>query len=458
MVSTVKIFDITIPQKSDLSCAICKIVNSENNLIYSKFCAKVLKCREFLQETPHAMAAPISNRKILESGGSIYIIVTRELFESCAFQNHCDILNIQVIDLLDPIPTYIYKACLLYTMEYKMVPQWNKVGPYLVEGQNFLRSTGNVDAVMLHIKEIRDNCAQLVMEAINLKIPFVRLTRTRSLQCALQPPVRVLPSMKMANVLRVSNSIKHLFKDYEDLRAYWKNMHGYILPNYEDGFLFYDIEFFYFKSSIFLYPEICLTSGPLEIFPSAVDPLSKIYKFIGDLRGKVAKLCEQQLDICPKNTFPTAALACTPVLPALPKVRLSAYDTGYGTQSRKINTVMLQMPDTCDIPTKRSRLSLSKTDDFLTCATEIDDFDLDIKPYSASKFNRLKTTGRISTLCDENNGVVSKPIVQKDESKSYYFKTEEQKFENKSFMELTNQEKEPDKLTISLKDKISKNF
>lgn len=31
-------------------------------------------------------------------------------------------------------------------------------------------------------------------------------------------------SMKVANVLRVSNSIKHLFKDYEDLRAYWKNM------------------------------------------------------------------------------------------------------------------------------------------------------------------------------------------------------------------------------------------
>jgi len=145
------------------------------------------------------------------------------------------------------------------------------------------------------------------------------------------------------------------------------------------------------------------------------------------------------------------------------------------------------MPDTCDIPTKRSRLSLSKTDDFLTCATEIDDFDLDIKPCSASKFNRLKTTGRISTLlCDEDNGVVSKPIVQKDESKSYYFKTEEQKFENKSFMvnilytiyiiynnfsynkiikqdnimfkELTNQEKEPDKLTISLKDKLSRNF
>lgn len=97
------------------------------------------------------------------------------------------------------------------------------------------------------------------------------------------------------------------------------------------------------------------------------------------------------------------------------------------------------MPDTCDIPTKRSRLSLSKTDDFLTCATEINDFDLDIKPCSASKFNRLKTTGSISTiLCDEDNDdVVSKPIVQKDECKSYYFKTKEQseeQSENKSFM------------------------
>lgn len=93
------------------------------------------------------------------------------------------------------------------------------------------------------------------------------------------------------------------------------------------------------------------------------------------------------------------------------------------------------MPNTCDIPTKRSRLSLSKTDDFLTCATEIDDFDLDIKSCSASKFNRLKTTGRISTLlCNKDNDIVSKSIIQKDESKSYYFTSEEQKSENKSFM------------------------
>ncbi|XP_029155534.1 uncharacterized protein C18orf63-like isoform X2 [Nylanderia fulva] len=455
MVSTVKIFNITIPEKSSLCCAICKIINFERKLIYSKHCAKILKCREFLQKTPQAMAAPINNRKILESGGSIYVIVTREFFESCDFQNHCDTLNIQMIDLLEPIPTYVYKTCLLYTLEYKIAPQWNKVGSYLVEGQDFLNSTGNVDAIMLNIKEIRDNNAQLFMEAVNLRIPFVKLNRKHSIQNNFQPPVRVLPSMKVANVLRVSKTIKSLFKDYEDLRAYWKNMHGYILPDYEDGILFYNIEFFYFKSNIFLYPEMCLTSGPLEILPSMTDPQSRIYKFIADLRRKVTKICEQQLNICPKNTFQTAVL--TPCSPVLPRVRLPAYDTGYGTQSRRLRSVMpsLRVPDTCDIPAKRSRLSLSKTDDSLTCATEINDFDLGIKTCLSNKLNRVKTEDSISTiLCDVDN--ISKPIVRKDENESCYFKTEEQKSENKFFMELTNKEEKPEKL--SLKEKLLRNF
>lgn len=36
-------------------------------------------------------------------------------------------------------------------------------------------------------------------------------------------PIR---SLKIANVMSISKEIKekHLFKDYEDLRAYWKNM------------------------------------------------------------------------------------------------------------------------------------------------------------------------------------------------------------------------------------------
>ncbi|XP_011880854.1 PREDICTED: uncharacterized protein C18orf63-like [Vollenhovia emeryi] len=305
MVSTAKIFNVTVPQKDDLCCAICKIVNSENNPTYSKYCENKLKCRQFLRETPHAMAAPIVNRKLLGTGGSLYVIVAKDFFESCTFRDHCDALNIQVMNLLDPMPTHVYKTCLLYTVEHKLAPQWNKVGQYLVEGRDFLSSTGSVNAISLNMKGIRDNSAQLQVEAVNLKIPFLRLNTTRSLQHDVQPQVRVLPSLKMANVLSTSTEIKenHLYKDYENLRAYWENMHGYILPDYMEGLLFYDIKFS-FESSVFVYPETCLTSGPPEILRLVKDPVSRIYKFAEDLRGSVTQLCGKQLDVCPMATGP----------------------------------------------------------------------------------------------------------------------------------------------------------
>lgn len=92
------------------------------------------------------------------------------------------------------------------------------------------------------------------------------------------------------------------------------------------------------------------------------------------------------------------------------------------------------MFDTCNIPTKRSRLSLPGTNDSLTCKTEDDDFDFGIGPTSStSSFDKLlKTSGTI--LYDGDNAVASKSVTQKDESKSHYFKQEEQKSDSKSFV------------------------
>ncbi|KYN08501.1 hypothetical protein ALC62_00485 [Cyphomyrmex costatus] len=439
MVSTVKIFNVTIPPKDGLCCMICKITNSENDsLIYSNYCRNRLKCGQFLRETPQAMAAPITNRKLLELGNSLYIIVTKDFLESYTFQDHCDAFNIQVMDLLDPFPNYVYKMCLLYTVEYRLAPQWNKVGLYLVEGRDFLSSTGSVNAISLNIKDIRDNCAQFHVEALNLKIPFLRLNTVHSSQPDSQPPVRVLPSLKMATVLSISKEIKerHLFKNYEDMRTYWKNMHGYVLPDHKEGLLFYNIKFLYFKSHVYLYPETCLTTGPLEILPSAMDPISRIYKFAGDLRGKVTKLCGQQLDVCPENTYQAAVLACTPMLPKVEK--FSNCDTGYGTRSRRFrNEMPSRTIDSGDIPTKRSRLSLPEINNSLTYKTEVNDFDFGMGPTcSTSNFDKfLKTAGNIATiLCDPDSAMASKPIMQKNEEKSHYFKQEESKSENKALV------------------------
>ncbi|XP_025159663.1 uncharacterized protein C18orf63-like [Harpegnathos saltator] len=454
MASNVKVFEITVPEKDDLRCAICRIVNCENEfLIYADFCSNKLKCRQFLQETPQAMTAPVTNRKIREAGGAIYVITTKDFFENYAFQDHCDALNIQVMDLLDPIPTYVYKACFLYTVECKLAPRWNKVGLYLVEGQHFLSSTESVNAIMLNIKEIQGNSARLQVEAVNLKIPFVRLNTARPLPHDMQPPVRVLPSMKMANVLRISRAIKeeHPFKDYEHLRAYWRDMHGYVLPDHVEGSLFYDIEFFYFKSRVFLYPETCLASGPLRVLSSSTDLVPIIYKFAAELRGGVSKLCGQQLDVCPESTYRAALQVRTPVLPKT--VRFSGYDTGYGTGSRTVNsmaTPRFRVPDTCEVPIKRMRMSLVKTDDSFTCGTEAGDFDFGIGPTSsASKSQRRGNVGDLSVILHDVDD--TKVIVPKDESQSHYFGDEEaQTRPEKS----ADKEEKPDKL--SLREKLLK--
>jgi len=161
--------------------------------------------RRFLQETPQAMAAPVVNRKIREAGGFMYVMIAKAFFESYTFRDHCNALNIEMVrvrnkcilqhrfenlflkkkdkscarsnpfsnilsivrvqiaqmDLLDPVPTYIYRACLLHTMEYKLAPRWNRVGLYLVEGQDFLGSTGSVNAIRLKIKEIHGTILDL---------------------------------------------------------------------------------------------------------------------------------------------------------------------------------------------------------------------------------------------------------------------------------------------------------
>lgn len=137
--------------------------------------------------------------------------------------------------------------------------------------------------------------------------------------------------------------------------------------------------------------------------------------------------------------------------------------------------------DTCNIPTKRSRLSLPGTNDSLTYKTEDDDFDFGIGPTSStSSFDKLlKTSDTI--LYDGNNAVASKSVAQKDESKSHYFKQEEQKSDSKSFVvkchtqicsnflhnnkiinndillkELMDKEEKPDKQ--SLKEKLLRNL
>lgn len=182
--------------------------------------------------------------------------------------------------------------------------------------------------------------------------------------------------------------------------------------------------------------------------------------------------------------YQAAVLACTPILPRVDG--FSTYDSAYNTRSRRISTVtpLSRTLDTSGIPIKRSRLSLPGINNSLTCKTEINDFDFGINPTRSTNFDKLlKTTGNISTvLFNADSAMVSKSIIQKDESTSHYFKQEEQESESKSLVvnmfymqvyrkfsynnkiinnditlkELTDKEEKPDKQ--NLREKLLRNL
>lgn len=121
-------------------------------------------------------------------------------------------------------------------------------------------------------------------------------------------------------------------------------------------------------------------------------------------------------------------MAYTPVLPRTD--RFSTYDTGYGTQSRRINSTSssFDISNMCEIPTKRMRLSLSRANDSLICGIETADLDLGISLPSCStnKFQRSKTIDNIPVILRDADNVAGSSMIQRDESKSHYFKKEEQ--------------------------------
>lgn len=82
--------------------------------------------------------------------------------------------------------------------------------------------------------------------------------------------------------------------------------YGYSLPKNKDGILYYEIKFPIPRSNIFIYPSLCVTSGPLDIIPNR-DKELLITHFLSDVLVKVPIICGQQLQISKHTPFKTVS-------------------------------------------------------------------------------------------------------------------------------------------------------
>ncbi|XP_076634391.1 uncharacterized protein LOC143348261 [Colletes latitarsis] len=154
----------------------------------------------------------------------------------------------------------------------------------------------------------------LLLQTQKVKIPYIKLEDYLpsyvisqfladskgyiNLSCYKLPFVHVLPSTKKGKLLSISKEIptQSRFKDYDQLRRYWKNMYGYSLPKNKDGILYYEITFLMPRSNIFTYPSLCVAISPLDIIPDREKELT-VTSFLSDMLKKLPKICGNQLQI-----------------------------------------------------------------------------------------------------------------------------------------------------------------
>ncbi|XP_076297989.1 uncharacterized protein C18orf63-like [Lasioglossum baleicum] len=304
----------SLPQMNELCCTICKLdfIEVHESSAKSNFHWKIMKCRLLIYLASDIIASPISGTQ-----NYIFVITRKAFSESGKLEQLLRYLKL-VYQGQRPITKEIYKQCLFYTIQTKIAPVWNKVGQYFLQGKEFLTSVERIIKALkvdILVQE-RDVCLVLRAECVNM--PYVKLEDFLPSFVISQfladpkgridlsgydsPFVYVLPSTKRGKLIAVSKEIPECaFKDYDHMRRHWKNMYGYSLPKDKNGILFFEIKFPVPRSCGYIYPDICVMSGPLDIIPNREKECT-VARFIGDTFAKSPTICGTEFKLS-KHTF-----------------------------------------------------------------------------------------------------------------------------------------------------------
>ncbi|XP_031367752.1 uncharacterized protein C18orf63-like [Apis dorsata] len=305
----------SFPQINDLCCVICEIdfIEVRDSSAKSNFHWQTMKCRLLIHLISDIIASPVMGTEKF-----IFVIANKKFFETGKLLKILKNFKL-VYQGLRSVTIELYKICLIYTIQTKIAPLWNKVGEYLVQGKDFYNFIQGTRALKLDIL-IEEKNISIKLHAEIIKIPYIKLEDYFPSSVISQfladpkgyidlsqynPPfVYVLPSTKKGKLLSVSKELpaRCVFKDYDQLRRHWKNMYGYSLSKNKNEILFYEIKFLIPKSNIFIYPNMCIASGPLEIIPNK-DKKSTITYFLADMLMKLPTVCGKQLQISEYTPF-----------------------------------------------------------------------------------------------------------------------------------------------------------
>uniref|UniRef100_T1ISB7 DUF4708 domain-containing protein n=1 Tax=Strigamia maritima TaxID=126957 RepID=T1ISB7_STRMM len=270
------------------------------------------KCRELIAIEPNIIASPHDIHD-----NTMQLILQKSFYKSGNLQQNLMKLELKEEKLM-AVTNRDYQVCFHYTLVVKLAPRWNEIGSQsyengilLVQGANFLTSKKPLPALTLEVNVMTSE-VQISLQPFMIKIPVTKFTNfgitakvakefsSKEINIIPDKHIKrqwcsIFPSMKMGKVVEISREISSYsnFKDYAEMRVFWKNNYGYQLPSRND--FYYGVYFSQFGRTL-TYPRCCILPEKPNVWKCTESNATHMSDFMKDVNMKLAVLCGQGLN------------------------------------------------------------------------------------------------------------------------------------------------------------------
>lgn len=285
-----------------------------------------VKCREFVRLVSSVILTPVVNthsaiilmkaeQKRKEVSGGVQTALVQKLKE------HGFEVGINIEASYE-----ILTNCCNFTVISRLSPKWNPVGPWLVQGADFLshdnghalrfdlNTSSQETSLFLNVQNIKLLPIQIgdldvsTVTLNNFKTHYTTITEYSicSNQCF------ILPNLLEAYIYSVSHQIPSScgVSTYDMIRLEWKKKHGIILP--EKPGLYYQVYFTHNPQNIMTYPEYCVYKVQPMLYPCR-EADTVLSAFISDISARLPLVCGQIVSFSPASV-PSTSLYCAATL------------------------------------------------------------------------------------------------------------------------------------------------
>ncbi|KAK5897688.1 hypothetical protein CgunFtcFv8_015170 [Champsocephalus gunnari] len=339
------IFFLGLPDLKKLCCVSLSLRGSEEPRS-----SQIKTCRQLVLLYSDILASPA-----LDSFTDITVVMAIQFFQKGILQAFAHRHSLQLGSPQCVFPG-ILQCCVSYSLICRLTPSWNKAGPHLVTGKDFLTERGRQNAVSLELSTSEGQLC-LSVEANSVRLPPIALEDfalaplvlrrfCSDPTAAINPSAgggniwcHVLPSMKKGQIISISRQLPKdgPFTTYRDLQNHWSHLYGYRLPEVpEEEVVYCSVYFRLVGERLFTYPLSCVRLQPLQILPR-VDLQGALCCFLSDTRKQLQSVCGLPATLTGKPCYSTVSLSTASTLQVMKdRVNLSS--------SSSMRQVLTQLP------------------------------------------------------------------------------------------------------------------